>query len=123
MLIFVMISSILSATLLYENLKSDSLSFCGHFILHLRREMFCIFYRHHKNAVVYDIGKSVKGRFLYGIRIGSSGGERELLKPMVKIVANMHGNEVNIKSPSKAGVSYIFDCRVFSLLNVALWSI
>ncbi len=98
---------------------SALISFCGHFILHLTREIFCI-YRHHKNAVVYDIGKSVKGRFLYGIRIGSSGGERELLKPMVKIVANMHGNEVNIKLPSEAGVSNLFDCRVFSLLNVDL---
>ena len=47
--------------------------------------------------MVYDIGQSVDGRSIIGIRIGTSTGLRELLKPMVKIVANMHGNEVELQ--------------------------
>ena len=44
--------------------------------------------------VVYELGRSVENRSILGIRIGTSSGQRELLKPMVKLVANMHGNEV-----------------------------
>ena len=39
--------------------------------------------------------KSVDGRDLWAMRISTEGtGERPLLKPMLKYVANMHGNEV-----------------------------
>ena len=50
--------------------------------------------RYPGNAVVYEIGRSVQKRKIIGIRIGTTNERRELLKPMVKIVANMHGNEV-----------------------------
>ena len=52
-------------------------------------------------VLVYPIGKSVNGNFLWVTRISTEVPEsknkkqrRKLLKPMVKIVANMHGNEV-----------------------------
>jgi hypothetical protein len=51
-------------------------------------------FRYPKNCVMYEIGKSVENRSIVGIRIGTSIRRRKLLKPMVKIVANMHGNEV-----------------------------
>ena len=50
---------------------------------------------------VYSIGKSVKNRHLWVTRISHEMAfsrkrrqKRKQLKPMVKIVANMHGNEV-----------------------------
>ena len=57
--------------------------------------------RYPEMVLVYPIGKSVNGNYLWVTRISTevpdSKGEkqkRKLLKPMVKIVANMHGNEV-----------------------------
>ena len=54
-------------------------------------------------VLVYSIGKSVEGRDLWVTRISKqvkyslgSRQKRQLLKPLVKIVANMHGNEVSI---------------------------
>ena len=53
-------------------------------------------------ALVYSIGKSVEGRDLWVTRISKevkhSKGKRQRrrkLKPLVKIAANMHGNEVS----------------------------
>ena len=45
---------------------------------------------------IYSVGKSVNGVDLTVVQIseGVNDPERTLLKPMVKIVANMHGNEV-----------------------------
>ena len=41
------------------------------------------------------IGKSVKNRDILCVKIGKDvGAGRPLLRPMVKLVANMHGNEV-----------------------------
>ena len=42
-----------------------------------------------------SLGKSVEGRDLWAVRLSRSvaRGQRDLLMPMVKIVANMHGNE------------------------------
>ena len=53
---------------------------------------------------VYSIGKSVENRHLWVTRISTEVDnsrkllvqKRKQLKPMVKIVANMHGNEVII---------------------------
>ena len=57
--------------------------------------------RYPEMVLVYPIGKSVNGNYLWVTRISTevpdSKGKkqkRKLLKPMVKIVANMHGNEV-----------------------------
>ena len=54
-------------------------------------------------VLVYSIGKSVEGRDLWVTRISKqvkyshgSRQKRQFLKPLVKIVANMHGNEVSI---------------------------
>ena len=51
---------------------------------------------------VYSIGKSVEERDLWVTRISKqakyshgSRQKRQLLKPLVKIVANIHGNEVS----------------------------
>lgn len=46
-------------------------------------------------AKFYDIGESVEKRKLYALRISEDvSGERTLLKPMIKITANIHGDEV-----------------------------
>ncbi|PVD32925.1 hypothetical protein C0Q70_08372 [Pomacea canaliculata] len=42
---------------------------------------------------VHSIGKSVKGADLWVIVIGESAGRHVLLRPNVKCIANMHGNE------------------------------
>ncbi|KAJ8675417.1 hypothetical protein QAD02_011203 [Eretmocerus hayati] len=44
-------------------------------------------------ARVFSIGKSVEGRELLVLEISQNVGRRKLLKPMVKYVANMHGDE------------------------------
>ena len=53
-------------------------------------------------VLVYSIGKSVEGRDLWVTRISKqvkyshgSRQKRQLLKPLVKIAANIHGNEVS----------------------------
>ena len=46
-------------------------------------------------AEVFNIGRSVRGENLTGIRLSSGiRDERKLLKPMVALIGNMHGNEV-----------------------------
>ncbi|XP_058806975.1 LOW QUALITY PROTEIN: carboxypeptidase D-like [Phymastichus coffea] len=45
-------------------------------------------------ARLYSVGKSVQGRELYVIEVTSRPGEHAPDKPEVKLVANMHGNEV-----------------------------
>lgn len=49
----------------------------------------------HPNLVkLHSVGKSVKGRDLWAVEISTDvRGERALLKPMFKYVANMHGDE------------------------------
>ena len=66
---------------------------------------------------VYSIGKSVENRHLWVTRISTEVDisrklvqKRKQLKPMVKIVANMHGNEVIIGE-------YTFE------MFIALWDI
>ena len=56
-------------------------------------------------AMTYSIGQSVQGRHLVVTRISKEvefskekRQRRRILKPLVKLVANMHGNEVR-KSP------------------------
>lgn len=44
-------------------------------------------------AKVHSIGKSVEGRDLLVLEISENVGERKLGEPMVKYVANMHGDE------------------------------
>lgn len=44
-------------------------------------------------ARVFSIGKSVKGRDLLVLEISENVGQRSLGEPMVKYIANMHGDE------------------------------
>ena len=46
-------------------------------------------------AEVFIIGRAVRGENLTGIRMSSGiRNQRKLLKPMVALIGNMHGNEV-----------------------------
>lgn len=44
---------------------------------------------------MYSIGKSVQGRDIWVMLVTKNPSEESLLKPNVKYVANMHGNEVS----------------------------
>ncbi|XP_076332495.1 carboxypeptidase D-like isoform X1 [Tachypleus tridentatus] len=46
-----------------------------------------------KMAKLYSIGRSIEGRELWVILLSSTPNERPLLKPNVKYIANMHGDE------------------------------
>lgn len=50
--------------------------------------------RYPKTTKVFSIGTSVKGLDLYAIELCSNPGEHKILRPEVRLVANMHGNEV-----------------------------
>lgn len=43
---------------------------------------------------LYSVGRSVQGRELFAIEVTSEPGKHDSAKPEVKLVANMHGNEV-----------------------------
>lgn len=46
-------------------------------------------------AQMYSVGKSVLGRDLWVLLVTKNPSDEPLLKPNVKYVANMHGNEVS----------------------------
>lgn len=48
---------------------------------------------HPQIAKLYSIGKSVRNRDLWALEINGNVGNRSLLTPMFKYVANMHGDE------------------------------
>lgn len=62
---------------------------------HTEEQLLDFFARLAKNhpqlAKVHSIGSSIEGRDLAVIEISSNVGRRDLLKPMFKYVANMHG--------------------------------
>ena len=77
-------------------------------------------------VLVYSIGKSVEGRDLWVTRISKqvkyshgSRQKRQLLKPLVKIVANIHGNEVS-KGESILESIFILVKRAYSEIRLPL---
>ncbi|CAG7717005.1 unnamed protein product [Allacma fusca] len=73
---------------------------------------------------VYSIGKSTQGKEMWVIQISNNvTSGRTLLKPMVKIVANMHGDETLGRQLMLMLSSYLLrkfsqnDARIVSLLN------
>lgn len=54
--------------------------------------------KHPTLAKVHSLGASVEGRDLSVIQISSNVGHRDLLKPMFKYVANMHGYGIPFES-------------------------
>jgi len=44
-------------------------------------------------ASTFSLGQSEQGRELFGLKLAAGGGARPLLRPMVKYVGNMHGDE------------------------------
>lgn len=73
--------------------KQDFLNEPIHY--HSEGQLLDLFARLAKNnpnlAKVHSLGASVEGRDLAVIQISSNVGHRDLLKPMFKYVANMHG--------------------------------
>ena len=75
-------------------------------------------------VAIYSIGKSVENRQLWVTRISNEVAfsrkgnqqKRKQLKPMVKIVANMHGNEVLKDFPQKNVI-----CQCLHVKKYVLW--
>lgn len=59
----------------------------------LRQLLDSLAHRYPHLARVFSIGKSVEGRDLLVLEISENVGQRGLGEPMVKLVANMHGDE------------------------------
>lgn len=59
----------------------------------LQRLLHSLEQRYPRLARVFSIGKSVEGRDLLVLEISENVGQRSLGEPMVKYVANMHGDE------------------------------
>jgi len=86
-------------------------------------EMEAVQADHPDIALKYSIGNSVRGRELLVMRLSQGvRKERELLRPMVKFVANMHGDEVVGRELMIALIRYLadnygVDSRVTRLLD------
>ena len=72
-----------------------------------------------------SLGKSVEGRDLWAVRLSRSvaRGQRDLLMPMVKIVANIHGDEVVGRQLVLQLISHLVrmvdrDSRIGHVLNI-----
>ena len=81
---------------------------------------------------IYTIGQTVMGRNLTVMKIGTNVNdqERPILRPMAKLVANMHGNEVTgrelmldlMKNLLRQGCSIHFVCSRAGLGNLKLFA-
>jgi len=80
--------------------------------------------RYPKLLSLKSVGKSVQGRDLWAMELSHSvgRGQRDLLMPMMKLVGNIHGNEVVGRQILLRMISYLVtkeqsDERIFQLLN------
>ena len=62
--------------------------------------------------------KSVEGRELWVMKITTDKGQRADLKPMVKYVANMHGNEPTGREVTLAFIDYLIEKYVAGSVSV-----
>lgn len=77
-----------------EQSLADKLSNPSYFNYEQLTEYFYDVSEKHSDLVkLHSIGKSVENRNIWAIEISENVAERALLKPMVKYVANMHGDE------------------------------
>ena len=86
---------------LYQN-------FQYHDYVQLTTELQNLAQKHSNLLHLYNLnGNSVQGRKLWVMKISTDQGERSDLKPMVKYVANMHGNEVVGRELLLAFIEYL----------------
>ena len=86
---------------LYQN-------FQYHDYVQLTSELQELAQKHSNLLHLYNLnGDSVQGRKLWVMKISTDQGERSDLKPMVKYVANMHGNEVVGRELLLAFIEYL----------------
>ena len=62
--------------------------------------------------------KSVEGRELWVMKITTDKGQRADLKPMVKYVANMHGNEPTGREVTLAFIDYLMEKYVAGSVSI-----
>ncbi|XP_017565699.1 carboxypeptidase Z isoform X1 [Pygocentrus nattereri] len=93
----------LSALRARQDVTFSSLSDGGHatilqFTYHSNAQMFNILKKTAAKcphiAQTYSIGRSVEGKDLLVIEFSDNPGQHELLEPEIKLIGNMHGNEV-----------------------------
>ncbi|KAK3573224.1 hypothetical protein QTP86_015135 [Hemibagrus guttatus] len=86
-----------------QDVALSSISDGGHatvlqFTYHTNAQMFSILKKTAANCPhisrTYSIGRSVEGKDLLVIEFSSNPGQHELLEPEIKLIGNMHGNEV-----------------------------
>ena len=77
---------------------------------HIVNELKSLEQRHSEYLTLYSLSeKTIEGRDLWVMKISTDDGERSDLKPMVKYVANIHGNEATGRELCLALITYLVD--------------
>ena len=94
----------------------------------LTKELKSLEQRYSDYLTLYSLSeKSVEGRDLWVMKISTDNGTRSDLKPMIKYVANIHGNEPTGRELCLALIEYLVDsykkvshCKYFSDMHILI---
>ena len=98
---------------IYENLKYHNYEA-------LTNELQSLQEKYSAYLTLYSLSeKSVEGRELWVMKITTDKGQRADLKPMVKYVANMHGNEATGREVTVAFIDYLMEKYIAGSVSIS----